>query len=180
MSRWLLLIGACVLSGQLLAEVYRWLDENGNVVYSDRPHPGAEKLQSVPVQTIPLPLPATADVDKPSPRESSAALNYLTFAIIAPTDEQNLYNPDDGNVEVEVLVEPSVNAAEGHKLQLMFDGLAFGKPGTATEFILPNVDRGVHVLQAVITGSDGKIVTNTPKITFYLHKQSVLHPAAGR
>ncbi len=43
------------------AEIYRWVDENGNPHFSDRPHP--QKHIPIPSQH---PLPSQRDIDKPS------------------------------------------------------------------------------------------------------------------
>jgi hypothetical protein len=166
--RKLILLIAILGHGGALADVYRWVDENGNVVFSDRPHPGAEKIEVAPVQTVPA-LPLAEPTTPVSP--PAMAPNYITFAIIAPTDQQNIHNPPDGNVSVSVLLEPSLDIGRSHRLSLHVDGLPFNEPGSTTEFVLPNVSRGSHKVQAFVLDGDGAVIGKTPAITFHLHRQ---------
>lgn len=175
MRKFILLIGI-LHHGGALADIYRWVDENGSVVYSDRPHPGAEKIEAVPVQTVPaLPL---AEPTKPVPPPEMAP-NYVTFSIITPTDQQNIHNPPDGNVSVSVLLEPSLDLERGHRLSLHVDKQPFSEPGSVTEFVLPNVSRGSHLLQAFVLDGDGAVIGKTPVITFHLHRQIAQRPPAS-
>ena len=82
-----------VLTGLLAltaaAEVYKWTDEDGNIIYSDEPHPGAEVLDPQEVQTIDLPDPGPpprlGERGRPTPERK--APSYESIAITSPADE---------------------------------------------------------------------------------------------
>jgi len=51
MRRHLFTLTSLVCSLALAATVYKWVDENGIVHYSDQPHPNAQKVGVQPAQT---------------------------------------------------------------------------------------------------------------------------------
>jgi hypothetical protein len=152
------------------ADIYRWKDSEGNVIYSDTPQPGSEKVTLQETTILP-----SAPVPK-SPEESSTEkrgpVKYESVAITSPTDEQTI-RENIANVSVAISVRPGLQTGFGHQLQLLFDGQEVEAPGRKTSFTLPGVDRGAHTVQAVILESDGGAVTRSPITTFFVHKQSV-------
>lgn len=159
------------------AEVYRWVDDQGRVVYSDQPHPGAEKIDSRAVQTIPSVAPSSTAVQPQPPQPQGIASGYLTFAIIAPADQENIHNPDDGNVTVSVMLQPSLDVARGHRLVLKVDGNRSDETTKTTEFVLHNVDRGTHQVQALVVDGNNDVVKSTPPVTFHVHR-TIARPKA--
>src|SRR5579872_3663437 len=71
--------------------VYKWVDAQGIVHYSDQPHPNAQKLEVRGAQTFSaLPAPTTSSMPAAEPTQSSAAAYQC--AITEPTDQQSLMN----------------------------------------------------------------------------------------
>lgn len=60
-----LVIALALTSGVAHAQIYKGVDENGNVVYSNTPIKGGKKVELTPISTVP-PTPASA-----TPRDSS-------------------------------------------------------------------------------------------------------------
>ncbi len=165
---------ACSLA--LAATVYKWVDENGTVHYSDQPHPNAQKVEVQAAQTY----PATA-----TPSQAAAAANahagneaaeraYRGCAIVSPQDGTQVANVDSLNVSVRT--DPAVHG--GDQVYLLMDGTALngGNP-TGTQFSISPVDRGSHTLQAVVRDAAGNLMCQTPGITVDVHQNSVLNPA---
>ena len=156
------------------ADIYRWKDSEGNVIYSDTPQPGSEKVTLQETTILPsAPIPKSPDesnTEKPGP------VKYESVAITRPTDEQTI-RENIANVSVAIRLQPGLQAGHGHKLQLLFDGQGVEEPGRKTSFTLPAVDRGAHTLQAVISESNGRVVTRSAITTFFVHKQSVRRAA---
>jgi len=138
-----ILILALTLALPLAAQekVYKKVNPDGTVEYSDKPIPGGE-LMSVPKGTVvTLPKPAdfkaaetTADrkaAEKQRAEEHAAA--YTRFEIVRPKDDE-----------------------------------AIRRGSGSLTLIMRNVDRGTHTLQAEIVDSQGKVVKSTPVITFHL------------
>lgn len=153
------------------AEIYRWKDDDGHVVYSDTPQPGAEKVQLseptiVPSQPIANSAAQKTQVDKP------AAKPYESVTITSPPDQETI-RENVANISVSVNVQPALQVRYGHQLQLLFDGQQVGKPGRSLKFNLPNVDRGAHTLQGVVLDAKGGALARSPTSTFFVHKTSI-------
>jgi Domain of unknown function (DUF4124) len=154
------------------AEIYRWKDEEGNVIYSDTPQPGAEIVELSEPTIVPgQPVPSAADATS-GKAEKLQAKPYESVTITRPTDEQTFWD-NVANIGVTINLRPALQAGFGHKLQLLFDGQAVGKPGSGRSFTLPGVERGAHTLQAVILDTDGQVFARSPITTFFVHKQMI-------
>jgi hypothetical protein len=150
------------------AAVYKWVDEHGNTIYSDRPQPGATELKGDrAVQTVESfkarPKPPTA----PTPK----ALPYDVVAFTAPAADAT-FRDEGGNVSVAVTLKPALQVQFGHRLALYVDGKPHAKPGSVLSFRLTNVDRGTHQLRAVIVDGAGTEIASG-STTFHMHRTSV-------
>src|SRR5215472_9694670 len=97
-----LLLLVCSLA--LAATVYRWVDENGVVHYSDQPHPNAEKMQVHAAQSYKpsaLDAPSGGGGASSSSSSSSSANQYRGCAIVQPSDGQAYTNVDSLTVVVQ-------------------------------------------------------------------------------
>ena len=164
---------ACSLA--LAATVYKWVDENGTVHYSDQPHPNAQKVQVQAAQTY----PATATPSQAAAVANGTAGNdtdrsYRGCAIVSPQDGTEVANVD--SLSVSVRTDPAVHS--GDQIYILMDGTAVngGNP-TGTQFSISPVDRGSHTLQAVVRDAAGNLMCQTPGISVDVHQNSVLNPA---
>lgn len=176
----LLLLGSLLLLGQAAqAEMYKWVDEDGNVSYSDQPqHKDARKLDPFGDNTIPATRmppkaqPALPAADKPETR-------YSLLQITSPEDDQAIRS-NPGNISVSLTTEPALDVARGHSISLLLDNQPVRENITSDQASLQNIDRGTHQLSAVIKNKQGKTLKQSNTITFHLHRHSILHPNAGQ
>ncbi|KTD21269.1 DUF4124 domain-containing protein [Legionella londiniensis] len=169
MRRLFILISLMIFLPILHAEIYKWTDSEGNVHFSDKPHPGAEKIDLPPVQTFsppPTPPPAETMVNP----EVAAKTPDYEIAISQPENDATIRN-NQGSVSVALEIQPRLNP--GDKVQIVFDGTPIGEPQTATVFQLSDINRGAHTLAAQIVGSDGKVISTSETITIYMHRPRV-------
>ncbi|WP_246840866.1 DUF4124 domain-containing protein [Hahella sp. CCB-MM4] len=161
-------MASLIASQPLSAEIYRWVDDQGNVEYSDQPRDGATKIEVQDPATISLPklsnLPATTSgEDTPPP------LQYKRLQITFP-ENGSAFHSGDGNITV--LTEVSPDLLPNHSLRLTMDGSVMGTT-KAGFFTLTNIDRGTHVLQLDII-DNSSVVQSGPSVTFTIHRPSVL------
>jgi hypothetical protein len=156
----------------LAATVYRWVDENGVVHYSDQPHPNAEKLQVHAAQTYKASGADTAPAAG-GPASAAAPALYRGCAIMQPQDGQEFANID--SLTVAVQTDPALHL--GDKIYVTVDGQALngGNP-TGPQFVLSPVDRGTHTAQAQVKDANGAVQCQTPPVTFNVHQNSLLNP----
>lgn len=163
------LLSATALADNGSTTVYRWVDPQGVVHYSDQPHPHAQKLEIRGAQTFSaLPLPQTPSTAMPQETEQSAPA-YQSCAISQPADQQMLMN----TYKTTAVVETSPQLRPGDQVRLFVDGKSIS--GAGTSFTFPVV-RGQHSVQAVIEDSTGQIVCETGSVTFFVHQPSVQNP----
>ena len=168
----LVLLAAPALAGQT---VWKWVDANGVTHYSDRPVPGATKME--------LNAGSRADPYSPANPRSSAAQApadtgppYRNFEIWKPGDQETIVNTG-GEVTVNVRVDPPLRT--GHSLRLYLDGRLVEGPANAAEYTLKDVPRGQHTLVAVISNRGGQRIQETSPVVFQQRQTSVAQPAVG-
>jgi hypothetical protein len=162
-------------SAVLAATVYKWVDENGVVHYSDQPHPNAEKVHVQAVQTYKSgPVNAGGGGAQPAPSGAAPAAAYAGCAIAQPADNQDYPNLE--SLSIVVRTDPSLHP--GDQIYLMLDGspLNNAQP-VGTQFTLSPVERGTHTLQAVVRDGNGALMCQTPAVTFSIHQPSIQNPA---
>jgi Domain of unknown function (DUF4124) len=171
------LMTAASLAGAVAAAsttVYKWVDEDGVVHYSDQPHPNAQKLQLEGVQTYkPTDQPFSGGI-APAQISPAADTGYKGCSIQQPSQDQTLENTDQ--VVVSVSTDPGTRP--GDQIFATLDGAAVNNgAATGNSFSLSSLDRGEHTLAAQVRDSTGQVLCQTPSVTFYVHQPSVTNPA---
>jgi len=173
MRRHLFTLMSLVCSLALAATVYKWVDENGIVHYSDQPHPNAQKIGVQPAQTYKADTPAAPAGPTPPPA-AAAPPPYQGCAIAQPTDDQTFTSVDS----LSIVVHTDPELRPGDQIFLMLDGQPLnGGAATGSHFTLTPVDRGTHSLQAVVRDSDGAVRCQTPGVSYNVQQPSLLNPA---
>lgn len=176
MRRRLFTLVSLLASLAVAGTVYKWVDENGVVHYSDQPHSEAKKIEVPAVQTYKgeASVPAAPAAAAAPPASAQIAGAYQGCAIAQPTNAQTFTNIN--SLSIVVRTDPGLRA--GDQVFLMLDGqpLNGGKP-TGSQFTLSPVERGTHSVQAVVRNSQGGVQCQTPGVTFDVHQPSILNPA---
>lgn len=174
------------------AGIYRSVDAEGNVVFTDEPSPGAEKIEISPSTVISSDQGITSgdeetdDILKLSPEGESQtfepeadAIPSYQIRIIAPADDESIW-VNNGNVSVSMIVEPQLDAERGDLIVLNLDGAAVGQAQPTTTFQLNNLSRGTHTVSATVVDRSGSALTSSETVTFHLHRASVLNKPAQK
>jgi Domain of unknown function (DUF4124) len=161
---------ACAVA--LSATVYRWVDENGITHYSDQPHENAEKVTVAAPQTYSAPHQQGPSNNRAPPPKQSG-LTY-TCAITQPANDDTFSNANS----IIATAQADPVPRQGDKVVLMFDGLTVQNfPAGGGAYQLDNLDRGTHTLQAQVQDSTGKVVCQSPTVSFTILQASILNPA---
>lgn len=170
-----LVLAAVLLSAPALAaDVYRWVDSDGEVHYSDQWRPGAEKVRIQESATFSAPKPArsTGDGAQAADRPAQAG-GYQSLEVASPAQEEVLWNTA-GQLRVSVQVNPALQP--GHGLRLFLDGTPRDLPAGSTSVELTDVFRGVHTLKAEVVDAAGKVLITSPPTTFVVRQTSIANP----
>ncbi len=160
------------------AEVYRWVDENGNTVFSDQPSANAQQIELPEPSTYsPVIIPPEVQADSEQTedggeQEMPPAPNY-ELQIASPQDDEAL-RVNDGNLTVNIQIRPALSQQRGDMIQLRMDGRPYGQPSSGLSFNLANVDRGTHTLAAVVMNANGEELAQSATIKFHLQRNSIL------
>ena len=196
--KWFLSVATTCAAGLLLAlmavaaPVYKSVDSQGRVIYSDVPPSGAATAVELPAANIYTPeLPTdsgstSANATDPATASDTeiSTTEYVSVAIITPAHDAALRN-NSGQVQVVVSTTPALDLAAGHQLRLLLDQQPISA-GPTTQFTLDNVDRGTHSLSAQIVNAQGELLLQSASSTFHLLRYSALtapnraNPARGR
>lgn len=162
-------------AGAAHAEVYKWIDAEGNVHYGDLPPGGEQSAEPVKLpglstyQSRPVPPPT------PEPQAAPAGQGYTRVEIVQP-EADSAVRANDQKVTVAVALEPALQP--GHLVQVLMDGNPVGEPLASTAVELSGVYRGGHTLQARVVDGTGKVLAESGSITFTLRKATIIQPAA--
>lgn len=147
------------------AKVYVWRDENGVLVFSDSPRPGAEEVEVKEENSV-LPSIDTSILDiKPKIIEDK-----YQVVITQPEDNATIRD-NSGSVYVAGGIKPIFK--RGFRVQLYLDGKPYQDPQNHSMFALRNIDRGEHQIKIELINEKGKVIASSEAVTFYMHRASV-------
>jgi len=160
----------------LMAQVYKVVDKDGNVTFTDQPPAdGSKPIDLPPLSIIETPVYETAP--KPTDEEdeeNGPSLSYMRkiyrdFAIISPEPEASVWKPD-GPIAVAWNVRTALQP--GMKVTLFLDGQIH----TTTEqpmIPLSGLDRGEHTVKAELKDSKNRIVATAQPVVFYVRQPNL-------
>jgi Domain of unknown function (DUF4124) len=154
------------------AVIYKWIDANGVVHYSDQPVPGAEKIITAGKSSLNSYSGTGSTANGQPAKPGTATPVQAAITILSPQPEQNFFNDEAINVSLSVTTLTPDQSVTWH---LNGKELTDQTPST-TQFVLPNPGRGTFAIAATITNQATGDVQSTPSVTFYVHEPSLLSP----
>ena len=180
-------VGAAVLLATLLASapataaIYRVVDANGNVTFTDQAPPGGVSDDPAPgagiAERIELPPPNTFVDDTPRARYEPGADSedegpaYTLLQITAPSNDK-VIRANDGRVFIGTRVTPAVQ--EGHRLLLEMNGSLTGHQPVEGSIDLDNVPRGTHRIRLVVVDAADRRLIESAETVFHVQRFSRL------
>ena len=173
MRKWLILLSALLGSAASAAPAWTWVDAEGTRHYSDRPVPGAEKVELIGAQGF----GATTGRAGRAPRAGDTAgvpgAAYQAIEVVSPAEQETLWNIGT-SLPVQVRFQPALQT--GHRYDLLYDGQRRNLNTATARVTLPDVFRGEHTLQVVVIDSAGAEVMRSPARVFFVQQTSTLNP----
>jgi hypothetical protein len=169
-----LLVACLVLSLPAASqEIWRWVDKNGVVHYSDSPDSPDAKLISViepSTYDSEAAAPATAPGGAQDEEEPEAA-PYESFAIVSPSPDQVFFGAD---ATVTATADLGGTLRPDHSVVFFLNGER--RPANGLSLELSNLPRGSYFLRASVLDQGGKPVITSPQTTFHVRMPSILSP----
>ena len=172
-TRPILLLLALFAAAAPASEIYKWVDEDGVVHFSDQPRAGAERVVLPEPNTIRSPVRAQRQQDDADDvaQQPAEPFSYESLEIASPAAEETLWNIE-GVLDVSLALTPSLQA--GHQVRVYFDGTPQEVRGTS--FQLEEVWRGVHNIQAEVVDENGQLMIRSQPNRFYVQQNTILGP----
>ncbi len=160
----LLIIAPTLALGQ--SEVYKTVDENGNVVFTDNPSAGSKSAQEVKIPPVNSAAPPPAIVRPAAPTSPQPeAAKKVSVSITSPAHE-DVIPMGPGNFDVTAAVTPALK--QGHQLQLLIDAEPWSEPQKSTLWSMTNVYHGSHILLVNVVDAEGQILTSSEPVTVHV------------
>ena len=171
-----------LMTASIGAQVYRVVDEHGNVIYTDRPpENGGEEVELPPLSIIEVPVYQKTARQKAAeaaaagePVETEIPLktlrrNYRDFEIISPQQEESVWHPDG---PVPVAWKTGKDLQQGMKVTIFIDG---NQQATTTQPIIPvsGLERGEHTVTAEIKDAKNRRIATANPVTFFVRRPTI-------
>ncbi|MBX3702151.1 MAG: DUF4124 domain-containing protein [Steroidobacteraceae bacterium] len=169
----LLLAGLTLSLAAMPQEIYRWVDKDGVVHYSDQPGaPGAKRVEVILPNSY-EPEPSDLGVGaqggwQPEPEVSP----YTSLVIVQPTHDQVFFG---GDTAVTVAANLGGTLRPGHTLVFFLNG-SRRDTDAGGNLTLTSVERGTHLLRASVLDQNGNMVISSAQIAFHVRQPSINTP----
>ena len=171
-----------VLASPVSAQIYSWTDAQGNRIYSDQPHPGANTVELRPTNVIePPPIANASRTNDQQTDTSQRDRFYRELSISSPTHDSNIRS-NEGDLTLMVQTDPPLSGS--HLLRVAVDGTLSdaGVPGNGAavhQLTVHNIDRGSHQIAVVVVNARGDELQRSSPITVHLQRTSLNQPGRG-
>lgn len=160
----------CLLALPASAEVFTYIDAQGNRVYTDQPRGNAKRVPIATSNRMSATPTAAAPSSKTKKTAPQSPFHYDMLRVLVPEPDATIRS-SAGELIVSITSEPGLQ--EGHRYRLLLDGQPTGEPGLSPVFPLSNIDRGSHNLSAEILDADGRTVERTANQPFHMLRISL-------
>ncbi|MCK0753380.1 MULTISPECIES: DUF4124 domain-containing protein [Halomonadaceae] len=163
--------------------IYRTTDAQGNVVFTDDPGRGGEAVDLDPLTVVPSrPVQPLSNASSGRPESTTRYgepgqpfMPYDVFAIASPEQQTTLPTGAAGNVQVQLAIRPDLR--DDHRVRLLVDGQVSQSAMHTDTFLLSNLNRGEHRVQAELLDASGAVRHRTSPLTLYVQRASVNLPS---
>lgn len=171
MKKYLILFLLVTISAQ--AEIYRLIDEHGNVIYSDKPDNSAEKIELKELSTYtPTPIPVEIkESEIVIDEQANLEVPDYKISITSPKHDENIWG-NAGTISINVDISPELNSERGDQLLFKLDGKKVAAPQSSISFTLDSLDRGSHIALVSIIDKSGEIIRSSKSVLFHVHRRS--------
>lgn len=188
--RSLTIAAALAVMSQGHAAVYAWIDETGQVHYSDQWVPGCEEMKLSESLTIiePVAPVLTDDAERVAGSrevhvgEEADEPVYRSLKVVSPAEDECLRRTG-GIVKALVNIDPAPQNEKllqhpGHRIRARVDGqlleseILIGVQDGSLALFLTEVFRGTHQLQVTIEDADGQSLAQSQTVRFHVQQFS--------
>lgn len=169
------LLAGLISNNPSYAEIYKTVDKDGRVTFSDTPPPNtnAKPVELKAINTTPPPtaIPYTPPTNQANSRQTPAA---YTLKLLAPANGTTLL-PNERSVTVSTDLNP--NLQNGDQLAYRLDGNIVAKTAE-TSYSIVEPPRGEHSVSVDVINAEGISLAQSEAATIVVMRPIVKRPAA--
>jgi hypothetical protein len=157
------LLALLCLAGPLSAQqIYKVVDEHGNVTYTDqKPSNDAEPMALPQLSVLEGERAAEQVIDTPAEENAER----LRFYIVSPAPDADVLS-DDGTLAVEL--DSNIAIPPTAQIVLYIDGIAQA-PTFGSRIVVEGIDEGEHSLRAELQTASGRMLAISDEIYVRVH-----------
>ena len=153
-------------------EIYKTVDEDGRVTYSDQPprERSSDKAELPPVNTM-----EKTEKPRASPRNSMPASQdeqAIDYQLNLASPEQDAQLPP-GQRDLVIRVELNPPLSPGHRLVYTMDGQEIAR-GRNQQYRIEEIFRGTHQIRVTIVNQAGETLRESDTRQVHVHRPSLL------
>lgn len=147
-------------------DVYKYEDENGNIIYSDTPPANQENLAPAELPDI-IMQPAVEVTERSSDNRNDAA--DISVSIVSPDNEANILNDESA---VGVFASASRQLKNGETAVLLVNGNEHSE-SRSLSWSVTDLVRGEMRLTVIIRDSNDRVLASSENISIFVHRPSI-------
>ena len=168
------LVISTVVASAMASGVYKVVDDQGNITYTDTPpaETAADEMVLPALNPISSSIPpsaptATRPPVSPDGEPVMAFTGYSFAALVTPLND-SLVHFDQPDVLAQLALTPELNA--DHLVQFYVDGSVAGQPVANTSFSIRGLERGSHRISARVVSAQGAVLVIAPPVTVHVQR----------
>ena len=169
----LLILLLSLIPALTFAQVYKSVDADGNIIYTDiAPTKDAKELEveELNVSDSPKKKYRQANTHNTTKTQQPKAPDerYAQIKITSPENDATIRN-NEGKVSISVSLTPNLYTRFEDQLFITVDGNIVNN-GKAKSVNLNGIDRGTHTVTAYVQDKDGKILLSSQPASFHMFR----------
>lgn len=156
---------SCPAATIMANEVYKTVDANGKITYSDAPT--GQKVELLDLPSINATPSVTPQEYTPAPTKF---VPQFSVSINSPSAGQQIL-PGQRDLYVNASITPSLG--QGYVAQLEINNQPYGSPQTSGSFFIQNIYRGEQNISIKVLSPNGEIVSRSQTVTVFVIRPNV-------
>jgi hypothetical protein len=161
----LIIFGLAVSMSVNAEKIYKTVNKDGTVTFSDQPSPGATEVDFASNTSTVVQNPSVKTKQLKTIKQKEQ-IEY-TLNVMSPSEDETIRS-HKGDVSISAMVNPS---ADGYYQLSLNDKKLRSTPGT---FLVEDLPRGEYSYQINFVSTSGKVIASSSVRRFFVHKPSVL------
>ncbi len=174
-----ILFALLFLPGLAQAVICKSVDSEGVVSYTKVPASECPEPVKLPAYSTfeSRPIPPGAEGASVDPAAGEVGFEgYKSIKILQP-EADGVVRSNEGKVPVTIALEPALQ--QGHRVALYIDGKAVQGAFDGLAIELSGIERGTHSVRASVSDADGKLLIESPAVSFTLRQTGLFDSVAN-